>query len=314
MRCSSTALSWTTSICRSQRFDRPLTRTGQHTQFGDVPHLVYRKTKLPPPPKPAAKAVQTIVQQTVIRLTPVTHCHIRQQAISIQHLSTNAFLLLAPPPTRRTGREDVVDPARPTQTAQRLLRLFSVESAQRQLRPFYSRIVRHVLNEEQERYKSRPTQAISLIWNLFGRRQAFRTLTRFYFSAVEKLGSNYYPALHGQNALYLAAGVVLHSRIYQHHVRQLWNRENTAVPLRYARRPQTLADNLVQLQVKRRVLPPREPLEEMVHTQSNDRPPREPPQTQKVQLSEADFRALVQGVASSLGRQTRLEALRQGGM
>lgn len=207
----------------------------------------------------------------------------------------------------------MVDPARPTRTAQRILRLFSVESAQRQLRPFYSHIVRHVLKEEQERYKSRPTQAISLIWNLFGRQQAFRTLTRFYFSAVEKLGSNYYPALHGQNALYLAAGVVLRSQIYQRYVRQLWSRESTDVPLRYAHHTQALADDLLQLQVTRRVLPPKEPLEEMVRFQQDEHPPHEPPQARELHLSEADFRALVQGVASSLGRQTRLEALRRGG-
>ncbi|WP_204466196.1 hypothetical protein, partial [Bifidobacterium pullorum] len=68
--------------------------------------------------------------------------------------------------------------------------------------------MRSVLREEQERYKSRPTKAISLIWNLFGQPNAFRTLTRFYLGAVEKLGTNYFPALNGPNALYLAAGVV----------------------------------------------------------------------------------------------------------
>ena len=250
----------------------------------------------------------------MIRLSPVTHCHIRHQSVSIQHLHTQAFLLLPSPPPVRTGREELMDPARPTRTAQRLLRLFSVESAQQQLRPFYSRIVRHVLKEEQERYQSRPTQAISLIWNLFGRQQAFRTLTRFYFSAVEKLGSNYYPALHGQNALYLAAGVVLHSRVYQRYVRQLWNREPANVPLRYAHHAQVLTDDLVQLQVKHRLLPPREPLEEIARTQQDERPPRALPQAQTLHLSPTDFRALVQGVASSLGRQARVETIRRGGI
>lgn len=313
MQWSLTALNWTTNIFRSQRSNRSPTRVGWHTGSRNTPLLIYRKTKLPPPPKPVEKVVQPILRQTVIRLSPVTHCRIQHHSISIHHLHTNAFLLLPPPPPLRAGQEEIMDPARPIRTAQRLLRLFSVESAQRQLRPFYSRIVRHVLKEEQERYKSRPTQAISLIWNLFGQRQAFRTLTRFYFSAVEKLGSNYYPALHGQNALYLAAGVVLHSRIYQHYVRQLRSWERSDAILHYTHHAQVLADDLVQLQVQRRVLPPQEPLEKMIHPQPEGRPPRESPQAQEIHLSDADFRALVQGVASSLGRQTRLESIRRGG-
>lgn len=206
-----------------------------------------------------------------------------------------------------------MDPARPTRTAQRLLRLFSVESAQRQLRPFYSRIVRHVLKEEQERYKSRPTQAISLIWNLFGQRAGIPHPDSFLFQCGGKAGQQLLPRPPRQNALYLAAGVVLHSRIYQHYVRQLRSWERSDAILRYTHHAQVLADDLVQLQVQRRVLPPQEPLEKMTLPQPEGRPPRESPQTQEIHLSDADFRALVQGVASSLGRQTRLESIRRGG-
>lgn len=275
-------------------------------------NLVHRKTNKEKAAK-SAPVVQKIIRQTVVNLYRVSHHHVLHKAAAIQYLRTDAFLLLLPPLLRREGREAETDRYRPTRTAQRLIHLFSKESAKRQLRPFYSDIVRSVLKEEQDRYKSRPTQAISLIWNLFGRQQAFRTLTRFYMSAVEKLGTNYYPALHGQNALYLAAGVVLHSRIYQRYVRQLWNRESTDIPMRYAYHEQSLTEDLLKLQVARRMLPPREPLEKMVQAQQETRPAPEAAQVREVHLSEADFRALVQGVASSLGRQSRLEALRKGG-
>lgn len=268
--------------------------------------------KAPAPPKAPPPVVHQTVRQTILNLSQVTHNHILHKTSAIQYLRSDAFLLLPPAP-RRESRALEPDPSRPTRTARRLIRLFSMVSAQRQLRSFYSGIVRSVLREEQDRCKSRPTQAISLIWNLFGRQQAFRTLTRFYLSAVEKLGSNYYPALHGQNALYLAAGVVLHSQVYQRYVRRIWNREPTGIPLRYTPHESPAPDEVWTLRTVRRVLPPREPLEEMVHAEHPDRPAREVGPPREVRLSEADFRALVQGVASTLGRQTRLEALRKGG-
>lgn len=265
-------------------------------------------------PKTRAPVVYQTVRQTVVNLYQVTHRHTLHKTNAIQSLRSEAVFLFLPPLPRRDDHVLEADPSRPARTAQRLIHIFSMVSAQRQLRPFYSSVVRSVLREEQDRYKSRPTQAISLIWNLFGRQQAFQTLTRFYLSAVEKLGSNYYPALHGQNALYLAAGVVLHSQIYQRYVHQLWSRERTDVPMRYAHHEQAVSDNLLKIQTARRVLPPREPLEEMVRAEQQPRPAREPAQVQEVHLSEMDFRALVQGVASSLGRQAWLEALRKGGI
>lgn len=240
------------------------------------------------------------------------HQHILHQAVA-QYLRTDAFLLLFPPQLQRRGTELEADLARPTRTTQRLLHIFSMDSAQRLLRPFYSDVVRRVLGEEQERYRSRPGQAISLIWNLFGRQQAFRTLTHFYLSAVERLGSHYYPALQGQNALYLAAGVVLHSQLYRRYVRQLWRQEENVIPLQGVRYRQEVADRVLDLQMTRRTLLPRKPLERMAQLQEREEPQQEPVRAQELHLSEADFRALVQGVALSLGRQTRIETLRRGG-
>jgi len=215
-------------------------------------------------------------------------------------------------PRERLASPDQDDPSRPSRTAQRLMRIFSKESARRELQPFYSSVVRNVLQEEQERYRSRPAQAISLIWNLFGRQQAFRTLTRFYMSAVEKIGSNYYPALSGSNALFLAAGVLLHSRVYRQYVRQFWRNETIALSTRAVPQESLSLQELTQLQVIRRVLPPRETVEHL--TQDAPEPVRNSSESEfhPIRLSEEDFRTLVQGVARSLGREAHLEALRRG--
>lgn len=286
---------------------------GRHGRAGEMARLVYRKAVRPAPPRPPAPVVQKLVRQTVVNLCQVSHQHILHHTALTQQLHTSAFFLLLPPPQSRERQELESDRSRPTRAAQRLLHLFSMESARRQLRPYYSHIVRSVLKEEQERYQSRPTQAISLIWNLFGRQQAFRTLTRFYLSAVEKLGSNYYPALHGQNALYLAAGVMLHSQVYRRYVRQFWNREDKGGAARYVSREQDAVDELMQLRADRWGRPFRAPVEEAAHAQQDAQAPQEAVRVREAHLSEADFRALVRGVAATLGRQSRLEALRRGG-
>ena len=289
---------------------------GRHARFGTSLSLIYLKTKQnrERTAKPVPSVVYQTVHQKVYNLYQVNRHQVFHKTDEVQYLRTDAYLLLMPPALRRERMEWEGAEARPTRTAQRLIHLFSKDSAQKQLRPFYSDIVRSVLREEQNRYRSKPAQAISLIWNLFGRQQAFRTLTRFYMSAVEKLGTNYYPALHGQNALYLAAGVVMNSQVYRHYVRQLWSREGNPVPLRYAHHQQALTDDILKLQVARRVLPPQEPLEEMVRSQQTAQADPAPTRMQEVHLSESDFRALVQGVATSLGRQTHLETLRRGGI
>ena len=288
---------------------------GRHTVCGSPLRLVCRKQRQnpPEPPKPAP-VIQKIVNQTVLQVWQHHSHRIYQQAQSIQNLHMQTYLLLMPPALRRELRQWDRMESQPTHAAQQIIRLFSKESAQRQMRPFYNEIVRSVLREEQERYRSRPTQAISLIWNLFGRQQAFRTLTRFYMSAVEKMGTNYYPALHGSNELYLAAGVVMNSQVYQRYLHRLWSREESPVPLRYAHHQQRLTEDVVEMQVARRILPPREALEETVRTQPQQVSAEEPVEIRQVHLSEADFRALVQGVASSLGQHTHLERMRRGGI
>ncbi len=278
--------------------------------------LIHRCLRPRPAPPPSPQQIRNTIYQSVIQIHRTTVQHIRQQIQTASYLRQDAFVLVLPRPADRP-RGERLDPARPARTAHALLRIFSKESAKREMRPFYSDVVRGVLREEQDRYKSRPTKAISLIWNLFGQHNAFRTLTRFYLGAVEKLGSNYFPALSGQNALYLAAGVLLHSRVYQRYVHQIWSRESRRAPMRYVSREAPLTEELLRLPVARRAfLPSREELERLVRSADQGRPAETavPQPAREVRLSEADFRALVKGVTSSIGRQTRLESLRRGGM
>lgn len=299
---------WRWYRCRSAAALR--SRAGRHTWQGSGVQLTVPVRREPPPSRPVT-VVHTTVRQTVIQVCHTRNLQLFHRTEQIQALRSEAFVLMVQPFRREPAAG--LDLSRPTFAAQRLLRVFSMESARRQLRPFYSSIVRSVLKEEQDRYRSRPAQAISLIWHLFGRQQAFRTLTRFYLSAVEKLGTNYYPALHGQNALYLAAGVVLHSQVYQRYLNKLWSRETPALEARYAHREQEMADDMVQLQVARRILPPREALEQIAETRA-ELPARraDVAPAREIRLTDADFRALVQGVSSSLGRRSRLNALRRG--
>lgn len=288
---------------------------GQHGCYGSSLSLIYLKTTpQKPEPAPSAPVIRKIINQTVVQVYQHHTHQIRQQAQAVQNMQMNTYLMLMPPAMRRERKEWEQMDSRPTRAAQRIIRLFSKDSAQKQMRPFYNDIVRSVLREEQDRYRSRPAQAISLVWNLFGQQQAFRTLTRFYMSAVEKLGTNYYPALHSSNALYLAAGVVMNSQVYQRYVKKLWSHEQSPVSLRYAHHQKALTEDILDLQVARQVLPPQEPLEKVVRSQQTETPGPEPARMQEVYLSEADFRALVRGVATSLGQHTHLESLRRGGI
>lgn len=279
-----------------------------------------RPALLPPPPATPRQTVHNTVYQTVIHLHQTTLQRIHRQIHASSYLRQDAFLFVLPQAAPQQARHDGLDPSRPTRAARTLLHIFSRESAKRELRPFYSDVVRSVLREEQERYKSRPTKAISLIWNLFGQHNAFRTLTRFYLGAVEKLGTNYFPALNGPNALYLAAGVVMHSRVYQRYIHQFWTQESQHIPLRYTTQESPVLDDLMHLPVARRtILPSRETLERMVRSvdkgESKPHIPATPNATsgREMRLSEADFRALVHGVTTTLSRQARLESLQRGG-
>lgn len=294
---------------------------GRRYTLSRVELLHKRQIILPPQPVTQRQTVHNTIYQTVVHLHQTTLQHIHRQIHAANYLRQDAFLFVLPQVVSQQVRQNTLDPSRPTRAARTLLHIFSRESAKRELRPFYSDVVRSVLREEQERYKSRPTKAISLIWNLFGQPNAFRTLTRFYLGAVEKLGTNYFPALNGPNALYLAAGVVMHSRVYKRYIHQFWTQESPQLPLRYTAREAPVLDDLMHLPVARRtILPSRETLERLVRSvdKGDSQAPLSsggsPTPDQEMRLSEADFRALVRGVTTSLSRQARLESLQRGGI
>lgn len=268
-----------------------------------------------PPPR-ETKIVRETVRQTVVHMHQTVLKQTFQRISAVSYLRQDAFLLVLPQIQSR--RRELDDPSRPTRSAQMLVRIFSRESARRELRPFYSGVVRSVLKEEQERYKGRPTKAISLIWDLFGRPNAFRTLTRFYLGAVERLGSNYFPALNGPNALYLATGVLTHSRVYRRYIYHLWNRADSGVPPRYAVRVGSAEEDLARLSVARRsLILSREAVERLIQETGGGQARRAdapaPAPAQEPRLSESQFRALVRGVADSLSRRSRLGTLQRGG-
>lgn len=281
---------------------------------GDVSLIHQRVRPVVALPPRETKIVRNTVQKTVVHMHQTVLKQTFRQITAANYLRQDAFLLVLPriQPSRREPDYS----SRPTKSAQMLMRIFSRESARRELRPFYSDVVRGVLKEEQERYKSRPTKAISLIWNLFGRPNAFRTLTRFYLGAVERLGSNYFPALNRPNTLYLAAGVLTHSRVYRRYIYHLWNRVDSGVPLRYAAHAGNVAEDLMHLPVaKRSLLPSKQVVERLLQGAEREQDQRVPaPAPERgPQLSESQFRALVRGVADSLSRRSRLDSLQRGG-
>lgn len=271
--------------------------------------LIHRRIRpVASPPPRETKVVHNTVYQTVV--------HIHQTALKqtrttvLRYPRQNAFLLLLPRIQSRFREPDYL--SRPTGLAKMLVRVLSRESARRELRSFYSGVVRGVLKEKQERYKSRPTQALSLIRSLFGGPHAFRTLTRFYLSAVERF--NYFPALNGPNALYLTAGVLTHSGLCRRYVYQMWTRGGIAP--RYAVHTGGGVEDLAQLPVaKRGLLPSRQTIERLIQESGGGqaRKTEVPASDREPRLSEREFRALVRGVTAALSRQSRLESLQRGG-
>ncbi len=139
-----------------------------------------RRNTLPPPDlvlrRDRPRVVRTVVERRAAPQT-VVHNHITQVVRqTVCHRRDTVFRLLPPP--GREAEEAGEDRSRPTLAAQRLVRLFSAESARRELRPFFQTVVRNVLEEERERARSRPEQEISLVYHLFGERYLLRTLDR----------------------------------------------------------------------------------------------------------------------------------------
>lgn len=100
------------------------------------------------------------VSQTVV------HNHITQTVLQRVYPRRDTVLRVLSPPT---PAEESEERARPTLWAKRLVRLFSTESARRELGQFFQGVVRTVLREEGDRARSRPSQEAGLIYHLLGR-------------------------------------------------------------------------------------------------------------------------------------------------
>lgn len=247
--------------------------------------LIHRRIWIPPRPAPSRPAViYNTVRQNIVQ-TKVQHIHNR---VSVGGgLRREEILAVLRQTENQRERENGLDPARPTQAARTLVRIFSRESARRELRMFYSGVVRRVLREEQERYKSRPARAVSLIWTLLGGQNALRALTN----------------------VYLAAGVLIRGR----YARRLeyWNLLRRGSVRETAEAGELLRHPSPRLLV----LPEQETVEKTTGSagRAEVRTAASALVGPEGGLSPSDFRALVQGVADTLGRRARLESLRRGG-
>lgn len=142
---------------------------GRHGCGQPCVRLVYRldRPAVQPPP-----VVHHTVQQTVVQLHQVNHQHILNRVLPPGTACRAAMLVLARPPARRAEAGNALDPSRPSWTAQRMLRILRMQSAQRILQPLFQDLLHTVLREERERWYTRPRQSFSLLFGLLGWRYA----------------------------------------------------------------------------------------------------------------------------------------------
>ncbi len=146
----------------SQRHSTPLRRSAPFP-----PALVLRRER--------PSTVKTVVERRTVQQT-VVHNHITQvvRGSLCPRRDTAPRLLPQPGPER----EEPDDRSRPTLWAQRLVRLFSVGSARRELRPFFHTVVQNVLDGERERARSHPQETVSLVLRMFGENRLLQVLQR----------------------------------------------------------------------------------------------------------------------------------------
>ncbi len=118
-------------------------------------------------------------------LQTVVHNHItRTVCRPVRERRDTVLRLLAPPDP---AREDEVR-SRPTLAARRLARLFSAESAKRELGQFFQGVVRTVLQGEGRQVLSRPGREVSLVYHLWGEGAVRETVERLYRETLEHAG------------------------------------------------------------------------------------------------------------------------------
>jgi len=272
-----------------------LSCAGRHSQSLRAQELVYRSTRplVRPVPPPAPRIIQNTVHQTVVHLHQITHQHILNRLSAAGGGRGNTTLLVRQTAVQ-PAPDGAIDESRPALAARRMLRVLSTESARQTLRPFYRELFQEILAREREEYHGKPAQSLLLVQTILGRRQTLAVLRRLYRETAERRS-------------------ILHRLIYRSDVRRYRQDGESGLIPRYARRELAVPEDPRRLYVAKRV-PPSPPEPEAAHE------PREEPQRPAPQpagglfLSDADFRVLVRGVADALGRQSRLESLRRGGM
>jgi len=255
---------------------------------------VHRNLRPParPVPPPAPRIIRNTVYQTVVHLHQTTHPHI-QNRLPAAGNGRGGLLVLrqAVPPPEPAG----LDGSRPALTARRMLRILSAESARQTLRPFFRERLRELLVRERETYRGRPAQSLALLQGVLGRGLLRETLCRLCRRTVEARDSAVLCSL-------------VHPGLFQ---LLRWGGE--AGLGRYARRELAVPEELRRLSAARR-LPPLPPPAQEPALASREEPKEPPPSAAGYPLSGSGFQALVRGVADALGRQSRLESLRRGGV
>jgi len=176
-----------------------------------------------------------------------------------------------------------------------MLRILSTHSARQTLRPFFQKLLQELLAREGEDYRGNPARSLLLVQHILGRRQARTVLERFYRETTQ-------------------CRFMTHSFLYRTCVHRFQHEGESGRIPRYVRRELAVPEDLRELHVAKRLPPPQPPPETQPARAPQEEPEKPAPPAGELSLSEADFRVLVRGVADALGRQSRLDTLRRGGI
>lgn len=291
-------MTFNTNSCTSRYSSAARLANRRHGLSARPPELVYRTARplARPVPPPVPRIIHNTVHQTVVHLHQTTHQHILNRLSAAKDPRGNTTLLVrqaaaGPAPDGPT------DESRPALAARRMLRVLSTESARQALRPFYREMLQGLLEEKREEYRGRPAHSLLLVQTALGRRRTLDALRRFYRQIVNQMERS-----------------SLQSLIYRGSVRHIWRDETGGLTYRYARRETDGPEGFCRLQAAKRVSAPIPPPEREEPREPEKRRPDPPPAERGLRLTDREFQVLVRGVADALGRQSRLESLRRGGM
>ncbi len=271
-------------------------RAGRHSRTARSCELFYRRARPPQRPlQPPPKIIHNTIHQTVVHLHPASHCH-TQSRITVQTARHGRAALLVGRAPAAPAAGHGLDLSRPSRIARRLLRILSMESARRIMRPFYQDMFRRFWAREREARPGKPARflppdfpdrrrTLCILYSLF--RRTSRTLEE----------------------------TVLQSLLFRRYARTSQRAGERILLYRYAIRELPVAEDLRRLPPAGRVSPPPEPQVRGPAARAPERRESAPPKPEGVfRLNGAEFQILVSRVADTLGRQRRLESLRQGGM